>query len=31
VNGGAGWFLTFGAKLTERSAKSAAEYWRARF
>ena len=31
VNGGAGWFLTFGAKLTERSAKSAAEFWRARF
>jgi hypothetical protein len=30
VNGGAGWFLTFGAKLTERSAKSAAEFWRHR-
>lgn len=30
VNGGAGWFLTFGAKITERSAKSAAEFWRAR-
>jgi uncharacterized repeat protein (TIGR01451 family) len=31
VNGGAGWFVTFGAKLTERSAKSAAEFWRNRF
>jgi hypothetical protein len=31
VNGGHGWFLTFGAKLTERSAKSAAEFWRSRF
>lgn len=30
INGGAGWFLTFGAKLTERSAKTAAEFWRAR-
>ena len=30
VNGGAGWFLTFGAKLTERSAKSAAAFWRNR-
>ena len=28
VNGGAGWFLTFGAKVTERSARSAAEFWR---
>ena len=30
VNGGAGWFVTFGAKITERSAKSAAEFWRHR-
>jgi uncharacterized repeat protein (TIGR01451 family) len=30
VNGGAGWFLTFCAKITERSAKSAAEFWRGR-
>jgi hypothetical protein len=30
VNGGAGWFLTFGAKVTERSAKSVAEFWRVR-
>ena len=31
VNGGAGWFLTFGVKVTERSAESAAEFWRGRF
>ena len=31
VNGGPGWFLTFGAKLTERSAKNVAEFWRARY
>jgi hypothetical protein len=30
VNGGPGWFLTFGAKVTERSARSAAEFWRHR-
>jgi uncharacterized repeat protein (TIGR01451 family) len=30
VNGGAGFFVTFGAKLTERSAKGVAEFWRAR-
>jgi uncharacterized repeat protein (TIGR01451 family)/fimbrial isopeptide formation D2 family protein len=30
VNGGPGWFITFGAKVTERSAKSVAEFWRAR-
>ncbi|HEY7236803.1 MAG TPA: hypothetical protein VH539_21765, partial [Gemmatimonadaceae bacterium] len=31
VNGGPGWFLTFGAKITERSAKNVAEFWRARY
>ena len=30
VNGGPGFFVTFGAKITERSAKSVAEFWRAR-
>ncbi len=30
VNGGAGWFVTFGAKITERSASSVAEFWRKR-
>ena len=30
VNGGAGLFVTFGVKVTERSAKSVAEFWRAR-
>ena len=30
VNGDAGFFVTFGMKLTERSAKSVAEFWRAR-
>ncbi len=30
VNGGAGWFVTFGAALTERSFASLAEFWRAR-
>jgi hypothetical protein len=30
INGGAGWFMTFGAKVTERSAKSVAEFWRSR-
>jgi uncharacterized repeat protein (TIGR01451 family) len=30
ANGGPGWFLTVGAKVTERSARSAAEVWRGR-
>jgi len=30
VNGGAGFFVTFGVKVTEKSAKSAAEFWRSR-
>ena len=30
VNGGAGWFVTFGAKITEGSARSVAEFWRRR-
>jgi hypothetical protein len=30
VNGGAGWFVTFGMKVTERSAQSAAAFWRNR-
>jgi hypothetical protein len=30
VNGGAGFFVTFGAKVTERSAKGVAEFWRGR-
>jgi hypothetical protein len=30
VNGGHGWFLTFGARLTEGTVASAAEFWRQR-
>ena len=30
VNGGSGWFVTFGAHLTEGSISSAAEFWRQR-
>jgi hypothetical protein len=30
LNGGAGWFVTFGVKVTESSGKSVAEFWRRR-